>query len=94
MLHNEVQHCAMRAGLLGSKPTERAMQEPILALRRQLAMLVNADADAGECWLQHAQVRTATSLHPQSPPSRHILRHARKGLHRMLPTADLDNELV
>ena len=56
---------------MGSKATEPAMQEPILALRRQLAMLVNADADAGECWLQHAQVSPCAG--PQSPLPRHFL---------------------
>lgn len=52
---------------MGKKPTDPAMQEPILALRRQLAMLVNADADAGECWLQHAQVPPCTvpSIHSE-----------------------------
>lgn len=30
-------------------------QEPILALRRQLAVLAGAGADAGRCWLQHAR---------------------------------------
>ncbi|KAK9842495.1 hypothetical protein WJX81_002719 [Elliptochloris bilobata] len=40
-----------------------ATQEPILALRRQLAVLGNSDADAGECWLQHAQLCRASGHH-------------------------------
>ncbi len=32
------------------------MQEPILALRRQLAVLAGEEAEAGMCWLQHAQL--------------------------------------
>ena len=31
-------------------------QEPILALRRQLAALTGADAEAGKCWLAHAKL--------------------------------------
>ncbi|KAK9914842.1 hypothetical protein WJX75_001188 [Coccomyxa subellipsoidea] len=33
-----------------------ATQEPILALRRQLAVLAGEEAEAGTCWLQHAQL--------------------------------------
>lgn len=33
-----------------------AVQEPILALRRQLAVLAGEEAEAGMCWLQHAQL--------------------------------------
>ncbi len=32
------------------------VQEPILALRRQLAVLAGEEAEAGMCWLQHAQL--------------------------------------
>ena len=32
------------------------VQEPILALRRQLAVLAGEEAEAGVCWLQHAQL--------------------------------------
>ena len=32
------------------------LQEPILALRRQLAVLAGEEAEAGTCWLQHAQL--------------------------------------
>lgn len=35
-------------------------QEPILALRRQLAMLSGAGKEASICWLQHAEVCRAT----------------------------------
>ena len=31
-------------------------QEPILALRRQLAVVSGADGEAGQCWLQHAKL--------------------------------------
>lgn len=31
-------------------------QEPILALRRQLAMVSGAEGEAGQCWLQHAKL--------------------------------------
>ena len=41
---------ACRAGLTW------AVQEPILALRRQLAVLAGEEAEAGMCWLQHAQL--------------------------------------
>lgn len=37
-----------------------ATQEPILALRRQLASLSGAAAEAGECWLQLAQLCRGT----------------------------------
>lgn len=37
-----------------------AQQEPILALRRQLASLSGAAAEAGECWLQLAQLCRST----------------------------------
>ena len=36
------------------------MQEPILALRRQLALLNSADKEASLCWLQHAKICRAT----------------------------------
>jgi len=32
------------------------VQEPILALRRQLAVVSGADAEAGQCWLQQAKL--------------------------------------
>lgn len=37
-----------------------ATQGPILALRRQLAALSRASDDAGNCWLQHAQLCRST----------------------------------
>lgn len=40
-----------------------ATQAPILALRRQLAALSGAPAEAGQCWLQHAQLCRATGQH-------------------------------
>ena len=36
------------------------LQEPILALRRQLAVLSGAGKEASLCWLQHAQLCRAT----------------------------------
>ena len=41
-------------------PTHPPIQEPILALRRQLASLSGAAAEAGECWLQLAQLCRGT----------------------------------
>lgn len=35
-------------------------QEPILALRRQLAWLNSAEKEASLCWLQHAKICRAT----------------------------------
>lgn len=36
------------------------LQEPILALRRQLALLNSAEKEASLCWLQHAKICRAT----------------------------------
>ena len=40
--------------------TQCLRQEPILALRRQLAGLSGADVEAGLCWLQHAKLCRGT----------------------------------
>ena len=45
---------------LGVTQSSLASQEPILALRRQLASLSGAAAEAGECWLQLAQLCRGT----------------------------------
>lgn len=42
------------------RPALPCLQEPILALRRQLASLSGAAAEAGECWLQLAQLCRGT----------------------------------
>lgn len=36
------------------------LQEPILALRRQLALLSGAEKEAGLCWLQQAKICRGT----------------------------------
>lgn len=38
-------------------------QEPVLALRRQLATLSGASAEAGQCWLQLARLCRMTGHH-------------------------------
>lgn len=44
-------------------------QAPILALRRQLASLAGWSADAGQCWLQHAQLCRATGHYDTAVPA-------------------------
>lgn len=53
--------CLQRAPCQNKRGVWRA-QEPILALRRQLAVLSGAEGDAGQCWLQHAQVPATCTL--------------------------------
>lgn len=61
------------------------MQEPILAVRRQLAVLSNADAEAGHCWLQHAKL-CRVSGHFEAAMTASL-----EALHRQVPGAELQH---
>ena len=50
----------MRAHVSWGSAKVGALQEPILALRRQLAQLNSAEKEASLCWLQHAKICRAT----------------------------------
>lgn len=61
------------------------MQEPILAVRRQLAVLTGAEAEAGHCWLQHAKL-CRVSGHFEAATTA-----ALQALQRQVPGADLEH---
>ena len=45
---------------MGNHQIFLCFQEPILALRRQLAVLSGAEKEASQCWLKHAEICRAT----------------------------------
>ena len=56
-----------------------------MAVRRQLAMLTGAEAEAGQCWLQHAKL-CRVSGHFEAATTASL-----EALHRQVPGADLQH---